>query len=190
LHPPTVNQLVASRLAARPPLGTLVAAMLWQLAHESHQLTQPDAIRLGPTIADMVSTLLGSALDARGDRSQAAVLNQIQSFIDQWLTDPTLAPSLVAAAHHIAPRSLNRIFARHGLTVTGWIRHRRLERCRQELADPEATRPIYSLALRYGFSDTAHFFRAFKAAYGVPPNTYRQLFRKSTTSAAPTFTDE
>jgi AraC-like DNA-binding protein len=65
----------------------------------------------------------------------------------QLLDDPTLSPTVIAAAHHVAPRTLDRLFHEQELTVAGWIRHRRLERCRRDLTNPLlATRPIYAIA--------------------------------------------
>ncbi|HEY5833856.1 MAG TPA: helix-turn-helix domain-containing protein [Streptomyces sp.] len=59
------------------------------------------------------------------------------------------------------------------------MRHRRLERCRHDLADPQwDSRPVYALAARWGFTDSAQFSRAFRAAYGVPPSAYRQALRQ------------
>ncbi|KAA1019651.1 helix-turn-helix domain-containing protein, partial [Pseudonocardia sp. EV170527-09] len=34
-----------------------------------------------------------------------------------------------------------------------------------------------AIAHRWGFSDTSHFSRSFKAAYGVPPSTWREWAR-------------
>ena len=49
-------------------------------------------------------------------------------------------------------RSLHQLFHDEGLTVAGWIRQRRLERCRRDLADPGlAARPIAAIAAQLGF---------------------------------------
>ncbi|MQA94396.1 MAG: helix-turn-helix domain-containing protein [Streptosporangiales bacterium] len=59
-------------------------------------------------------------------------------------------------------------------TVGGWIRHRRLERCRKEMLDPAHRQcPIAAIAVRWGFASAAHFSRAFRDAYGVAPRDYR-----------------
>ncbi|WP_189145366.1 hypothetical protein [Streptomyces lacrimifluminis] len=41
-----------------------------------------------------------------------------------------------AACHHISVRYLHRLFPPQGITVSAWIRQRRPERCRRDLADP------------------------------------------------------
>ena len=70
-------------------------------------------------------------------------------------------------------RSLHQLFHDEGLTVAGWIRRRRLECCRRDLADPAlALRPIVAIAARWGFASAADFSRAFRAATGwLPPSS-------------------
>ncbi|MQA88204.1 MAG: helix-turn-helix domain-containing protein [Streptosporangiales bacterium] len=52
--------------------------------------------------------------------------------------------------------------------MAGWIRQRRLEACRQDLADPAlAYRSVAAIAARRGFTSAAHFSRVFKAAHGA-----------------------
>jgi transcriptional regulator GlxA family with amidase domain len=68
--------------------------------------------------------------------------------------------------------------------VAGWIRSRRLERCRRDLADPSlAAHPVAAIATRWGFASAADFSRAFRTAHGVPPAEYRRFARVVNTSA-------
>jgi AraC-like DNA-binding protein len=55
------------------------------------------------------------------------------------------------------------------------VRARRLARAREDLTDSD--RPISVIAHRWGFSDTGHFSRSFKAHYGSSPTDYRNAFR-------------
>ena len=91
---------------------------------------------------------------------------------------PELSPAMIAAAHHISLRSLHQLFHDEGLTVAGWIRQRRLERCRRDLSDPAlASRPVAAIAARWGFSSPGDFSRAFRAVHGLPPAEYRMSAR-------------
>jgi AraC-like DNA-binding protein len=128
---------------------------------------------------DLISVLVttrtaGSDDHIRPDRGQQALLLIIQNFIEQHLDDPDLDPAAIAAAHHISVRSLYRLFSSHQMTVAGWVRARRLDRCRQDLSDPRLRqRPVHVIGIRWGLSDSAHFSRVFKAAFGLTPNDYR-----------------
>ncbi|MFF0628734.1 helix-turn-helix domain-containing protein [Streptomyces sp. NPDC004296] len=69
---------------------------------------------------------------------------------------------------------LHRLFQREEATVAAWIRRRRLEAARRDLADPALrTLPVHAIATRWGFSRAADFSRAFRTAYGTPPRDYR-----------------
>jgi AraC-like DNA-binding protein len=103
------------------------------------------------------------------------LLLRVHAFIEEHLGEIDLAPGIVAAAHHISLRHLHRLFETQHTTVAGWIRHRRLERCRKDLADPaQHTMPVSAVAARWGLPDSAHFSRLFRHTYGLPPAEYRR----------------
>jgi AraC-like DNA-binding protein len=64
------------------------------------------------------------------------LLLRVQAFIEERLGDPALSPGMIAAANHISLRYLHKLFEPQSRTVAGFIRERRLERCRRDLADP------------------------------------------------------
>jgi AraC-like DNA-binding protein len=82
---------------------------------------------------------------------------------------------VIAAAHHISLSYLHRVFQQQaqGETVAAWIRARRLEGARGDLADPSLRgTPIHAIAARWGLRPD-DFARAFRAADGVSPRDFR-----------------
>jgi AraC-like DNA-binding protein len=71
-------------------------------------------------------------------------------------------------------RYLHRLFKPTGRSVGDWIRELRLEACRESLSTGERALSLGELAYRWGFSDQAHFCRAFKARFGIPPGEARR----------------
>jgi AraC-like DNA-binding protein len=103
----------------------------------------------------------------------------IHSFIEHNLGDLQLSPAAVAVAHHISVRYLHRLFQCQGITVSAWIRQRRLERCRRDLGDPLlAELPIRAIAACRGLRPE-EFRRAFRVAYRTTPRDYRRLAYRS-----------
>ncbi|MFF9396792.1 helix-turn-helix domain-containing protein [Streptomyces griseoluteus] len=91
-----------------------------------------------------------------------------------WGRAPFLQPrpglALVAAAHHISTRQLQRLCRAPGLTVAGGIRRRRLEPCHHDLSDPGRNHlTVQAITGRRGSTDGPHFNRVFRAACGRPP---------------------
>ncbi|WP_262698082.1 MULTISPECIES: AraC family transcriptional regulator [Streptomyces] len=175
-----VDRLVAVGLPTREGLGALFAQFIARLATDTTHYAPADAARLGGVARDLAASLIAHHLG--GDRvlppetHQQTLGIRVHAFIHRHLGDPRLGPDLIAAAHHISPRSLHRLFQSQGTTVTAFIRHHRLERARSDLADPRlATRPIHAIAARWGFGRPADFTRAFRTAYGLPPSEYRHL---------------
>ncbi|KRV50541.1 hypothetical protein AQ490_15840 [Wenjunlia vitaminophila] len=183
LTPAQVNRFTATRLSAREGVGTLLSEFVARLLHDPEQYQTDDAIRLGTVLVDLLAALLAQELDGDcalpADTRQRTLLLSVQAFIHQNLGDPELSPSLIASAHNISARSLHRLFQPQGSTVAEWVRARRLERCRRDLADPSLShRPIHAIAARWGLTDPAHFSRLFRAAYGVSPQDYRHQHRR------------
>jgi AraC-like DNA-binding protein len=101
---------------------------------------------------------------------------RIEAFIEHNLGDPELTPAEIAAHHHISLSYLHRLFQPQELTVAASIRRRRLEHARADLADPALrSQPVQAIAARWSFRHAADFSRAFRAAHGMPPGSYRHL---------------
>ncbi|MET8573149.1 helix-turn-helix domain-containing protein [Streptomyces sp. NPDC004783] len=174
-----VDRLTAVRLPGHEGMGALLSGYLTQLVAGATTYTAADGARLATCTLDLLTAFLAHHLDAAASAPpqtrHRALLMKIHAFIQQHLGDPDLSPGAIAVAHHISLRSLHRLFQDQDTTVAGWIRTRRLERCRRDLADPLlGSRPVRVIAARWGFTDPAHFSRAFRAAYGHNPQDYRQ----------------
>jgi AraC-like DNA-binding protein len=183
-----IRRLTATRIPASTGLGDLTAQFLLQLAGNVDHYTPAEAARLSTAALEVLATRLAHELDARDwstpETRRHALLTTVQAFIQQHLGDPWLSPATIAAAQHISLRSLHQLFHDEGLTVAGWVRQRRLERCRRDLADPAlASRPVAAIAARWGFSSPADFSRAFRAVHGMPPAEYRRSARVVNSSA-------
>ena len=101
-------------------------------------------------------------------------LTAIKAFIAEHLRDDDLSPDLVARAHYISKRHLYKLFETEDVGVSEYIRHQRLERCRQDLRDPALGHESLSrIAADWGFTRAEHFSRLFRSAYGCSPSEYR-----------------
>jgi AraC-like DNA-binding protein len=186
LPPARVERLLGQELSVRQGTGALLLDFLTGLGRQADSLRPPEAPRLGQVTLDLVTAVFAHALDAEAavprETRQEVLARHVRTFILQNLPDPDLTPRTVAAAHHISLSHLHRVFGEQfaGETVAGWIRSRRLERIRADLADPSLrNRPIHLLATRWGMPRPSPFTRAFRAAYGLSPREYRQRSAES-----------
>ncbi|QQQ80170.1 helix-turn-helix domain-containing protein [Saccharothrix sp. 6-C] len=179
LPPSTVDQLLVTPLQGREGIGALLSNCLREVAGATEY--QPAGVSHLLNIAvDLLAVLLAYELAISNplppERHHEALLARIHAFINEHLGDPALSPGMIASAHHISLRQLHRLFQNQDTTVAARIRRQRLERCHRDLADPRLqTHPIHAIAARWGFSEAAHFSRAFRAAFGMPPADYRRM---------------
>lgn len=98
-----------------------------------------------------------------------------RAFIDDHLTDPSLAAADVAGGAGISERHLSRLFAQTGTSVPQHILARRLDLAHSLLHDLEACElRITDVAARCGFTSTAYFSEAFKRRFGATPGDVRR----------------
>ena len=171
-----IGQLTAVRISGQEGLGSMVAPYLTQLAGNLDQLAGTTGARLAHSALDLVSTVFTRelGLDEVSADPHRALVQRIRSYIDRNLASADLGPASIASAHYISTRHLHGLFQEQGVTVSTWIRTRRLEQCRHDLLDPMlADRPVAAIAARWGFVDAAHFSRAFKTTFGISPSEYR-----------------
>ncbi|MFC4591941.1 helix-turn-helix domain-containing protein [Sphaerisporangium corydalis] len=174
-----LRELSALRIRGDRGIGALASQYLLQLVRRLGEFSPDEAMRVSTLTLDVLTAALAGALDANsavppGSRRRA-LLAQIHAFVQANLGDAQLTPAAIAAAHHISVSYLHQLFRDEEHTVAGWIRERRLERCRRDLAEPWlAARTITAIAARWGFTNLQHFSQAFRGAYGLSPRQYRQ----------------
>ncbi len=131
-------------------------------------------------LQEVILALLGPALTVEptsaGLVAQPSAMQRrvAETFILERLHEASLSPAQVAQGIGVSLRQLYRLFAEDAMGISEWIRHRRLARCAADLRDGTQNHlPITEIAFRWGFSDAAHFSRAFKQQFGVAPRDYR-----------------
>ena len=114
---------------------------------------------------------------AKAPSGPPALMAQVLDYINENLDRLPLTPRSIAAAHGISVRHLHRLFTATGTTVSLMVRKNRLARCAADFRDPAlcAVR-ITLIAFRWGFNDSAHFSKAFRAEFGECPRVYRARY--------------
>lgn len=79
---------------------------------------------------------------------------------------------LTGKSHEHLSRTVRRCL---GLSPSAWVNRRRMEAAARRLAETEM--PIVEVALGSGIEDLSHFYRLFKAEYGITPGRFRRRDR-------------
>jgi AraC-like DNA-binding protein len=165
------------RLPADSNLATLLGSYLSTLTNSV--MTRNDDTPFNAV--EVTLELLGAAFRAQRRSSTIAPRDQlfarISGYIEARLKDANLSPKKIAEDNGISVRYLYTLFSEQGMTVSGWVRRRRLLRCRAELDGADTGASITEIAYRWGLNDSAHFSRLFKASFGMSPTQYRSSRR-------------
>ncbi|MFJ6619873.1 helix-turn-helix domain-containing protein [Kitasatospora sp. NPDC091335] len=171
-----LRALTATTFSGTGGSAALVATYLSRMAHEAEGLDEVLGRRAAATALDLLAMLI----DDRGGRARpqesraAASLERVKEHILRNLRDPDLSPSTIAEANFMSVRFLHKLFQLEGVTVGGWIRTQRLERCGRDLLRPMAGEVgVAGIARRWGFANSSHFSRAFRATYGMSPRDWQ-----------------
>nr|QDF37993.1 helix-turn-helix domain-containing protein [Bradyrhizobium symbiodeficiens] len=184
------SEALHGRLSGKPRLGEarvvpttgfadVFSRLLDAAARTLDTLSDAEWNSLAQSLVDLLLTLAhqlaASTSDAGSSAAQAALLHRICQTIERRLDDPDLVPVRVAQAEGISERYLQKLFETVGDNFTHYVRERRLQRAWADLSNPtEAHRSISEIAYAYGFGDSAHFSRAFRHRFGLPPREFRQ----------------
>ncbi len=115
-------------------------------------------------------TMLGGISGRR-----ASLLHRISQTIERRLVEPELGLADIAQDHGMSVRNVQKLFEAFDKTFSTYVRSRRLEHCREDLASPLCDQlSISEICYRWGFTDPAYFSRAFRDEFGVSPREYRK----------------
>jgi AraC-like DNA-binding protein len=170
-----ISARTATRIPGDSSLGSLMAPFLSGLVDRLEHGEVPEHHEdLSESIFALLRALALDGPSGALPTSSSALRPRIKAYIDGRLDDPALGPESIAAAHFISVRYLHKLFEHEGASVSEWIRHRRLDRCQRDLANPAlAHQTIVTIASRWGLTNGAHFSRLFRARYGCSPREYR-----------------
>lgn len=184
----TLRQAVAVRVGSELPLGGILGRFVGDLATVP-DLSPVDAEHLARPAVELVRALIATVVgDSRHAReSQEATLQvRVSDYLREHWHDRDLDAGRLAAVHHVSTRQVYRLLAAQGISLGDWLRERRLEACRDELARPGAPgATVASVGRRWGFLDATNFGRAFKAAYGMTPLEWRLLHQRPSVRPGP-----
>ncbi|MCE2912659.1 MAG: helix-turn-helix domain-containing protein [Pseudomonadota bacterium] len=171
-----LDPLMARRLGGSGGISRLALDTMRNAFRELPNMPETAARGVGEAITQLVHlSLLDLAGQASAQSQREALRERIKQHVAQHLADPGLTVDAIARALNVSRRQLYNAFAEEADGVAGYILARRLEACRQALANRHAPqRSITDIALGHGFQNMAHFSRVFRAHLGVAPSDYRR----------------
>ncbi|MEM1264028.1 MAG: helix-turn-helix domain-containing protein [Pseudomonadota bacterium] len=170
---PNAADYVGRVIPSRRGLSTLLTSYLNSIESEMWTMSAEDLTAAMKPTMDLLATVLTMESRLPKQSLKTMTLHRIQQYIVDHLSDPDLTPTRIAESNGITPRYLHLLFEDGGVSVSQWIRERRLERCKDEIARSLATgRSITEIAFDWGFNHPSHFSRAFKQRYRMAPRSY------------------
>jgi AraC-like DNA-binding protein len=170
--PPLIARLNLSR-----GLGRIAVEFCAAMALEGDELDAQSRAKLGEQFMDIVALAIGADPDRQSEAEisvRRARLRSVKTYIDEHLTDPRLSLRKIAEKNGISLRYLHQLFRPIDMSVSEWVRMRRLQRCYDLLTSPtHRTHSITEIAYSMGFSSSSHFSNLFRAHFGLRPSDVR-----------------
>lgn len=169
--------LTVGRLAVRSGIARIFSGLLQATADSLHELTEDQLRPVELALTEFLAAGLAeiSESHAAGAGIHSPHLHRICQAIETKLSDPDLSLRRLADGTGVSPRYIQKLFAMSDDTFGHYLRVRRLERSRMDMASPMCARlSISEICFRWGFNDSAHFSRTFRSQYGMSPREYRR----------------
>ncbi len=169
---PRADDYVGHVVDAQAGLGRAFAGRLLALDEHFGALPSTQAGGILSETMELLASTLGARVPLTSSRGSFALLRQLMNYIEGRLDDPELGTRGIARENGISERHLHRLFDGLRTTPAGWIRQRRLERCRREIIDRSGG-SITDIAFRWGFRDAGTFSKIFRREFGICPRELR-----------------
>lgn len=167
------------KVSSRCPSGRMLRLLIDQLY--THEENSQAGSSESDAMLHALTSLLSPALEQ--DERDAGIADsvagnnlrrQAQLLIEESLNQPSLTPKAIASLLQISVRQLYRLFEEQEDSVCRYILRTRLVRSASDLTNPSLRHEsITAIAYKWGFTDSAHFSRAFKKQFERCPKDYR-----------------
>lgn len=169
---PDVYDYCGKVIRGQEGLGAVFVDLVRSLEREMWRSDSRHLSSLIRPSLEMLSAVFTSLVNVSPETVGQAHAIRIRRYILRNLQDSDMTPRCIAEANGISLRYLHQLFEDSGSTVSEWIKERRLERSREDLLQTYQPN-VTEIAFRWGFNDSSHFSRCFKARFGVSPRDYR-----------------
>lgn len=160
---------------AETPAARMVAGILAQMPRTIRTLSTSTRAHLADAVTSLLRTAVDDSVGTAGRTGLDGITETIRSWIEVNLSDPDLSPPRIASANHISVRYLHKLFRGRGTTVGEYVRHRRLERIKQDLREPGFVDwTVAAVGARWGITDGTQLGRVFRVVEGMPPGEWRR----------------
>lgn len=162
--------------AAGNPLASLAHDYLTGVCHTIDLMSPVEVEGARTALLALTAGMIRASQAA--DVGETDFLPLLRKKLESWIVDHLTSGAIqvrdLAAAHHVASRTVHRAFARTGDTVGSVVRAHRLAAARTDLVT--TTSSIAAIAHRWGFCDASHLGREFRREYSMSPSDYREAY--------------
>lgn len=158
--------LIDDRQPAAAPLRSMIECAV---TIDFNKMRPGAAAQFGGTLLDLAAVALEFQMGAIEPVWERDLYRRIVDYVRRNFQDPELCLDKIAQANQVSSRTITRAFARRQQTAMGLVWQLRLEASRTSLIEGRA-RSVTQVAFDHGFSDTSHFSRAFRKAFGCAPS--------------------
>lgn len=177
----------ATRVLPPNVLNAVLASVLRTTMAQPPRPASVEGMTTQRTLTQLLIGVLTVGFSSDAEETQppnAALAARAMTFISEFAREPGLDVDGVAAGVGTSIRSLQRVFAEAGTTVTVEIRAQRLRIAMTSILD-QAYRPadLATVAIMSGFATTTRLNRAFKSVHGGSIAAYRAAVLSTTAGA-------
>lgn len=173
-----VERCIALPISGAEGIGAMASNFVRSSSRHAEQFAPHEFSALADHALDLLTLALASVrpTDFTLSRSRAASRRRIKALVEESLADCELDASMIARQAGLSARYINALFGDEGTSLMRYLWKRRLENCARDMRDPRhAGDQISDIAFRWGYSDAAHFSRAFKQQFGCAPREFRRV---------------
>ncbi|MGW8816228.1 AraC-like ligand-binding domain-containing protein [Gordonia terrae] len=186
--PASLAGLTARAVQGNSGFAAPVSSMLLTLNRTMATIDTSHHYKMMRGVVEVVESIFAAMDTGGGDALTVheSRIDKIKEYLEAHLSDRDLNPGSVAAAHYISARHLHYLFRETGVSMSTWVRTRRLERCLADLVDDRLAHVhIATIARNWGFHSTSHFGQVVKSATGLSPKQFRESYGPSLTTRTP-----
>lgn len=102
-----------------------------------------------------------------------SLIREVESYISEYYCSDTFTVDSILKKTYTSYHRLNFLFKSiHGMTISEYIRNKRIERSKEMIADN--AKSISQIAYEIGYSSISNYILAFKKVYQITPGKYKK----------------